>query len=134
MLQVKSYQPGSLKWLDQAVEISLFTDRRADADEEIIDGSNDRRGHWGDMFLVNESLGSKLWLLKRKTLTNDVVNKARGYCEQATQHLVDDGWLKSVKVITERQGKDLLAIQIKGQLPDGRDWSKQLELGVNNGN
>jgi phage gp46-like protein len=50
--------------LESAVLISLFTDRRAEASDVVPDGSNDRRGWWGDsgsLYLI----GSRLWLLRR---------------------------------------------------------------------
>ncbi len=43
------------------VLICLFTDSRADADDEIPDGSGDPRGWPGDTF-SDYQWGSKLWL------------------------------------------------------------------------
>ena len=62
-----------------AVVISLFTDARARAEDELppeLDGE-DRRGYWGDG-LEGESVGSRLWLLAREKDTARV--RARAGC------------------------------------------------------
>ena len=62
--------------LKTAVVISLFTDRRVN--EEDVPNGELNRGYWGDMDLPEgESLGSKLWLLKREKLTPETINAAR---------------------------------------------------------
>lgn len=110
----------ALSWLENAVTISLFTDARADADDKIPDGSSDRRGHWADIWLdEGESLGSRLWLLKREKVTQAVINKARDYCTEALQWLVEDDHLQAVTVTAERGGLDRIQFQIDCQLPDG---------------
>lgn len=121
-IDLQSKPADRLTWLENAVTISLFTDARADEDDEIPDGSTDRRGHWGDMFLEGEtSLGSKLWLLKRQKVTQDVIRKARDYCVEALQWLVDENHLQAVNVTAQRGVIDRIDFQIDCQLPDG-EW------------
>lgn len=87
--------------LDTAVILSLFTDRRAEADDTVP--GTDRRGWWADMFADGEGdkIGSRLWLLVREKLTNDTVNRVRAYCEEALAWLVRDGVAKEVTVTAE---------------------------------
>jgi len=89
--------------LASAVLISLFTDRIADDSDIPPDGSDDRRGWWGD---ADEELpiGSRLWLLDRSRLTQDVANAAKIYMEEALQWLIDDQVALSVKVVTAIAG------------------------------
>lgn len=73
-----------------AVLISLFSDRTAAAADVLPDDSTDRRGWWGD---AGEAypIGSRLWLLDRSMLTNQVALAARQYALEALQWMVDDG-------------------------------------------
>lgn len=119
-IDLQSKPSDRLTWLENAVTISLFTDARADADDEIPDGGTDRRGHWADMYLdEDESLGSKLWLLKRQKVTQDVINKAKDYCTDALEWLVDDEHLQALNVTAERGDLSRINFQIDCQLPDG---------------
>lgn len=96
--------------LTRAVIISLFTWRRAD-EGDIYDGGQ-KYGWWGDTFNDNDRIGSKLWQLLRRSLTDETVNEAREMCESALQWLIDDGVCESVTVDTERNGNDRLDISV----------------------
>lgn len=72
--------------LATVVFISLFTDALAADDDEIPDGTSDRRGWWGD-----PKIGSRLWLLTREKLTLDTAARAETYGREALQWLIDDG-------------------------------------------
>lgn len=90
--------------LDTAVALSLFTDRLANADDQIPDGSADRRGWWGDAYLpplvdgTPDHIGSRLWLLARAQQTRETAQRAQAYAEEALQWLVDDGIAGAVTV------------------------------------
>lgn len=106
--------------LETAVLLSLFTRRRAlDSDELPDPGGGDQGGWWGDRYseVEGDLLGSRLWLLARSKSSQDVVNRARVYSEEALQWMVDDGMAKSVEVETERQG-DRLAFKVSIQKPN----------------
>lgn len=99
--------------LRTAVLISLFTDRLANADDELPDNSGDRRGWWGDFPNGNpyssvpdkpDLIGSRLWLLSRALQTQDTLNRGIAYCEEALQWLIDDGVAQSVRVTGAWQG------------------------------
>src|SRR5687767_5037389 len=70
--------------LETAIILSLFTDRRAKADD-ILDDPNDKRGWWGDTYseIANDKIGSRLWLLSRAKITNTTLNRAREYVSEA---------------------------------------------------
>ncbi|UPG86862.1 phage GP46 family protein [Luteibacter aegosomatis] len=77
--------------------ICLFTDRVAEDSDVIPDGTEDRRGWWGDAG-EDRPIGSRLWLLDRSKLTNAVATRARGYAKEALQWLVDDDVAVAVTV------------------------------------
>lgn len=98
--------------LPRAVLISLFTWRRANADDVLP--STDRYGWWGDSFasVDNDRIGSRLWLLQRAKLANDTAARAREYAAEALQWLVDDGVAESVSVTAERLDLQSLALGV----------------------
>lgn len=98
--------------LPRAVLISLFTWRRANADDPLPDTS--RFGWWGDTYpeQVNDRIGSRIWLLSRGKVTSDTISRAREYAEEALAWLVDDGAAAAVSVVSERYGLDGIALGI----------------------
>ncbi|MCP1376052.1 phage GP46 family protein [Dyella lutea] len=103
-----------------AALISLFTDRQATASDPLPDASGDRRGWWGDLD-EDVPIGSRLWILSRSKLTQQVALAAKGYMAEALQWLIDDGVAASVEVTTAIQGRSQLAAvvvikQSNGQL------------------
>lgn len=101
--------------LETAVLISLFTDRRAEADDTLPDGGSDRGGWWGDDYadVAGSRIGSRLWLLRRSKATQSVVQAAKRYAEEALAWMVEDGVAKSVTVIAERVQSAVLGIQVQ---------------------
>lgn len=100
--------------LATAVLIALQTDRRVETFELPADTAN--RGWPGDSFDMTDEtpLGSKLWLLRRRTLTNDVVLLAEDYAREALQPLIDQGAFVSVDVTAKANfAANHLALEIK---------------------
>lgn len=93
--------------LASAVLISLFTDRQANADDVIPDGSGDRRGWWGDQD-QDVPIGSRLWLLDRSRLTQDVANTAQVHISEALKWLIDDGVAAGIAVAARISGQSQL--------------------------
>lgn len=96
--------------LTRAVIISLFTWRRANADDVV---AGQKMGWWGDVaepLVVNDKIGSRLWLLSRAKLIPDTFNRAREYGKEALQWLIDDEIASRVEVASERFGVDGLAL------------------------
>ncbi|MDR5757031.1 phage GP46 family protein [Caballeronia sp. LZ035] len=104
--------------LQTAVLLSLFTDRVANSDDFIPDGTGDPRGWWGDVG-EDTPIGSRLWLLDRSKQTQEVLNNARDYITEALQWLVDDGVVASMDVQTEWTRDTFLGAQIMLYQPAG---------------
>lgn len=120
MITLKSYRPGSLEWLHQAVVISWFTDARLPANEPMPDNSTDRRGHWGDTFADgNDSIGSLLWTLYREKMTTATVNRGRDIATEALQWLLATPYVIAVQIEAERYDDFTLALQATLTLPNG---------------
>jgi phage gp46-like protein len=98
--------------LDSAVILSLFTDRRANADDVIPDGSKDLRGWWADSFadVKNDKIGSRLWLLGREKQLSAVLTRAQQYADEALKWLIDDGVAESVIVVASNPRMGVLAL------------------------
>ena len=106
--------------LVRALIVSLFTWRRADADDDLP--AESRLGWWGDTFPVvaNSRLGSRLWLLARSKLTSETVTQAKQYAQEALQWLVDDGVAARIDVVAERYDMQTLALGITVYHLDGQ--------------
>lgn len=78
-----------------AVAVALFTDRTADAEDEIPDGSGDRRGWWADAeareIHGGWPIGSRLWLIAREKQTDATRRRADEYIREAMQPFIDIG-------------------------------------------
>lgn len=96
--------------LKTAAMISLFTWRRARADDVLPDASAGRKGWWGDA-ITRRPIGSRLWLLQREKQTRVVVQRAKEYAEEALAWLVEDGVCKSVEVVAEISAPGVLGLQ-----------------------
>lgn len=96
--------------LATAVLISLFTDRVANPDDAIPDGTADPRGWWADD--PTAPIGSRLWLIFRSKRTQETLGAAQSYAEEALQWLVNDGVAASFDVYVEWQERSTLAMQV----------------------
>lgn len=103
----------------RATEISLLTWRRASPDDPLDDAQ--RLGWWGDSFpsQANDRIGSRLWLLRRRTLTADTERDAQAFAREALAWMLEDGRVTAVGVTTTR-GVDRLAMRVVLTLRDGR--------------
>ncbi len=113
---------ASDRGLQTAVLLSLFTDRRAEADDKPPSGdARDRRGWWADQFSAVEGdrIGSRLWLLDRGKRTNETVLRAREYVLEALAWMIEDRVVASIDVQIETTSSALL-IAVGLQRP-GRD-------------
>ncbi|MGJ7611160.1 MULTISPECIES: phage GP46 family protein [unclassified Variovorax] len=101
-----------------AVLISIFTDRIANEDDEIPDGTDDPRGWWADAG-ERYPIGSRLWLLSREKQTNDTVTRARDYIVESLQWLIDDGVVARFDVDVAWVAQSNLGAQIVANRVDG---------------
>lgn len=132
--QIKEYDisilNGDLKEcddLDSAVIISLFTWARASAGE--VDENAPRFGWFGDKIDADstDSTGSKLYLLKRKKITNQTIMDAREYIEQALQWMIEDGVATEIKAEVERNASDVNRVDALVQIVRG-DRSRTMKF------
>ena len=104
--------------LQTAILISIFTDRVANTDDVIPDGSNDPRGWWGD---AGEAypIGSRLWLLSRAKQTAATAALAIDYVKEALQWLIDDGVVASFSVDAQWMAAGQLGVSVTAYKQDG---------------
>lgn len=95
--------------LTRAVIVSLFTWRRANADD-VTEGQ--KMGWWGDTTaeVMNDRIGSRLWLLAREKALPSTLTRAQEYAQEALEWMVEDGLASRIKVEAERRGADGLAL------------------------
>ena len=98
--------------LPRAVIISLFTWRRSEPDD-LLPGNN-KFGWWGDTYpdIVNDQIGSRLWLLSRSILIPETAGQAYDYAMEALQWLIDDGVASSIDIQTALPGVNQLSLSI----------------------
>lgn len=90
--------------LDTAVLLCLFTDVRADPSDLIPGLQSDPKGWWGDTVDLQgfeTPLGSKLWLLNRSVLNDQVAALAVLYAQQALQVLITQGMVATVTITSQ---------------------------------
>lgn len=110
--------------LATAVLVSLFTDRRAGDDDALPDGSDDRRGWWGDLE-QDVAIGSRLWLLERSRLTEEVAGAAADYAREALQWLLDDKVASGIRVGAVLAGRSQLNLAVTVTRSNGEKLSLQ---------
>lgn len=113
--------------LVRAVIVSLFTWRRAGADDEL--SGSDPMGWWGDTWpsVANDRIGSRLWLLAREKVTAEVIERARGFLQEALAWMVEDKVLSEVTCTCQRVGLDGLGAVIQLVRGDGSKLSLRFD-------
>jgi phage gp46-like protein len=104
--------------LQTAILISLFTDRQANPDDVIPDGSGDPRGWVGDLG-QDYQIGSRLWLLSRAKQTGETLARAQDYIAEALQWLIDDGVVAKFDILTEWTRASQLGARVTAYRTDG---------------
>ena len=105
--------------LQTAIIVSLFTDRRASADDRLPLNETNRRGWVGDEFMptaagaARDDWGTRLWLCYSGKVTADVLPFAEFTCREGLQWLVRDGIASRVAVTAQWVGEraDRLAVR-----------------------
>ncbi|QZA52605.1 phage GP46 family protein [Pseudomonas sp. 2hn] len=110
----------------RAAVISLLTWRRAEADDVLDD--NERQGWWGDSFpsVANDRIGSRLWQLRRRTLTDATLRDAETFARESLAWMLDDGRVSDVAVAVTR-GIDRLDLAVVISLRDGGQVDLKLD-------
>lgn len=91
--------------LYRAVEISLFSWSRAELDDKLDD--EQRMGWWGDSFpaVAGDKIGSRLWLLRRQTITPELLRQAEGFVRASLQWMIDDALVRAIDVEVSAPGR-----------------------------
>ena len=97
--------------LETAILISIFSDREANPDDIIPDGTNDPRGWIGDIDQPYK-IGSRIWLLTRAKQTQETLSRANDYIAEALQWLIDDGVVAQFDITTEWTKPGLLGAKV----------------------
>lgn len=101
--------------LETAVLVSLFTNRRAEIEDVLPDNSDDKYGFWGDVLEPNEgdSIGSKLWLIGRHKMVDEVLPMVEEAIKEALKWMIDDGVASSVKAVASRYDMTTVYFEIE---------------------
>lgn len=108
--------------LETAVIISLFTDRRASAEQIPPEyPQDDLRGYWGDIANASGSdqTGSLLWLLAREKQLPAVLGRAEQYCREALAWMIDDLIATTISVEATFYSMGVMLLVIDIDRPDG---------------
>jgi phage gp46-like protein len=111
--------------LASAVLLSLFLDRRAEADD-AVDGSGlfARRGWGGDALAIpgaapGDRMGSRLWLLARAKQVDETLRLAEDYAREALDWLVADGLAAEVAVAAAWIARGVMELTVTVTPPAG---------------
>lgn len=90
--------------LETALIVAIFTNASANDDDELPDDNDERGGHFSEV-ITGQPFGSRLWLLRRSNLTEDTLQRAKEYTEEAIdRHLVNEGLAKGHEVEVTKAG------------------------------
>jgi phage gp46-like protein len=108
--------------LQTAILISLFSDRAANPNDVIPDGSGDPRGWVGDLD-QDYPIGSRLWLLSRAKQTGETLARAQDYIAEALQWLIDDGVVAKFDILVEWTRASQLGANVIAYKTDGTNMA-----------
>ena len=122
--------------LETAVIISLFTDRRASAEQIPPEyEQDDLRGYWGDITSVSatDQTGSLLWLLSREKQLPQTLSRAEQYCREALAWMIEDVVATKIAVSASYHSQGVMLLEIDIDRPTGPavryrynyEWSAQ---------
>lgn len=99
--------------IETAIIISLFTWRRANPDDKLDSGQS-RFGWFGDKIGGNDKfpLGSRLYLLARKTITPQTMREAEEFASEALKWMVEDKVVSSISCASERVSNERVDLRI----------------------
>jgi phage gp46-like protein len=87
--------------LETAVMLSLFCDAPAQEGDDVLPGTP-RRGWLFDVLDADgDVFGSRLWLLEQAEASEVTAQRARTYGKEATQRLVDAGYVRAIDFETQ---------------------------------
>lgn len=115
--------------LATAVLLSLFLDRRAEADDPVENaGLLTRRGWVGDALAIpgaapGDRIGSRLWLLARAKQQDETLRLAEDYAREALDWLLADGLAAAVAVGAAWIARGVMELTVTVTPPAGEPQS-----------
>ncbi|MBX9755079.1 MAG: phage GP46 family protein [Pseudomonadaceae bacterium] len=115
--------------LQTPVLISLFSDRRARADDALPGSDDDRRGWPGDAWpnVLGDQIGSRLWLLSREKEISETLRRAREYGKESITWTLEDGIAARVDVTASVPKRGTLNLAVAISRRDGRSENHQFD-------
>lgn len=107
---------------ESAVYMSLFLDARAEPGDDL-DDPDDVRGYWGETY--GFPIGSRLWLLRRRKRTQEVLNLIESFTLEALQWMLDDGIVKLITAVPEINGVARVDLLTQITKANGDKWEKR---------
>ncbi|MCY1362101.1 Phage protein GP46 [compost metagenome] len=116
--------------LETAVIISLFSNRRARADDVLPGPERDRQGWWADAYpaIERDQIGSRLWLLSREKELAETLRRAKEYADEALAWLIEDGIASRVDVVASAPRSGVLDLRVAIYRRDGRLENLQYDI------
>ena len=124
-VEVADGDVAGVEGFDTSIFIALGTDARAPV--EKVSRPELRRGWMGDL-VSDHVLGSLLWLVEQRRLTQGTLNEVVDYARQALAYFVSETIAKSITVegsITPQVG---ISLTIVITAPDGSEVTRYLPL------
>ena len=111
---------ASADQIERAVVISLFTWRRAEDSDPVDD--DERYGYWSDAYpdVARDRIGSRLWLLRRRSLTAETIQNAERYAREALAWMLEDEVVSAVQVDLVRPNPTRLDLYVTLTLDEGQ--------------
>lgn len=109
--------------------ISLFSDRRARAEDALPGGGTDRRGWPGDAWpdVGGDQIGSRLWLLGREKEIAETLRRAREYGQESLAWTLEDGIAARTEVTASVPRRGWLRLALAIHRRDGRTENHQFD-------
>jgi phage gp46-like protein len=103
--------------LETSSLISSFTDGLVQA-EDLPEKERDRRGWWADLVSepIEDQIGSRLWLVFRGKVSQNIVNRISDLTREAFQWMIDDGVAQGVNVTAEINAVDPERVDIRVEI------------------
>lgn len=107
--------------LADAIEMSIFSNRRANVDDVLPYPNDDPQGWFGDTWALvpGDQIGSRLWQLVREVQSSQTELVAKNFVVEALAWLTADGIVPTFTVKTSFIQKGILGIEIDISKPTG---------------
>jgi phage gp46-like protein len=111
---------------ETSIIMSYFSNRRANVDDILPDNSGYKGGWVGDeilndLYVENLVLGSRLWLLSRSKMNNQLLIDAREFCLESLQWMLDFNITDKIIITTERADIEHISIDTKIYRPENKN-------------